>query len=167
MSSTATHRTEVIFLLFFTLAAFGVRLYHVGSISLAEDEAAKWLAMLQYEQGYLIGVSSGHPMRMRLLAWASLEVGKDWNRWAGPLGRLRECEEATLRFPDLLIGAPTPIVIHPPGKEMLGVAGAGAAAFFWAVMPLPAALSRILPARQLRRGAQTGKNELAGEGSDL
>ena len=80
---------------------------------------------------------------------------------------MRAHENATLRFPDLLIGAATPIVIHPPGKEMLSVGGAGAAAFFWAVTPLPAGLSWILPVRQLRREAETGKNELSGEGVDL
>jgi hypothetical protein len=144
MNNFAARRAEVIFLLLLTLIAFGLRLYRVGTISLAEDEAGKWLAIQQYKQGHFVGVNPEHPMLMKLLAWASFEEGKQWNRWAGDHRWLRVREEAILRMPNIVVGALTTIVIYLLGKEMLGVVGAGATAFFWAFTPLPIALNRIL-----------------------
>jgi hypothetical protein len=144
MNSPAVHRAEIIFLLLLVLAAFGVRLYRVGSISLAEDEAAKWQAIQEYRHGHFVGVNSEHPMLMKVLAWGSLELGERWNRWAGDRRWLRAREEALLRMPNLVFGALTTIVVYLLGKEMIGGVGAGAAAFFWAFTPMPIALNRIL-----------------------
>ena len=144
MNSHAARRAEIVFLSLLTLVAFGLRLYRVGSVSLAEDEATKWMAVQQYKQGHFVGVNSEHPMLMKLLAWGSLELGQRWNRWADDHHWLRAREEATLRMPNLIFGALTTVVIYLLGKEMLGPVGAAAAAFFWAFTPMPIALNRIL-----------------------
>ncbi len=144
MNSSAAGRAEILLLLLLTLIAFGARLYRVGSVSLAEDEAGKWLAIQQYRQGHFVGVNSEHPMLMKLLAWASLGLGQRWNQWADDHRWLRARDEAILRLPNLIFGAGTTIVIYVLGKEMLGAIGAGAAAFFWAFTPMPIALNRIL-----------------------
>ena len=144
MNSPVARWAEILFLLMLTLVAFGMRLYRVGSVSLAEDEAGKWFAIQQYKQGHFVGVNSEHPMLMKLLAWASLELGQRWNRWAGDHRWLLSREEASLRMPNLIFGALTTIVIYLLGKEMLGVMGAGSAAFFWAFMPMAIGLNRIL-----------------------
>ena len=68
MNSSAAGRAEILLLLLPTLLAFGARLYRVGSVSLAEDEAGKWRAIQQYRQGHFAGVNSEHPMWMKLLA---------------------------------------------------------------------------------------------------
>lgn len=144
MNSPTVRRAEIIFLIVLTLAAFGVRLYRVGSISLADDEAAKWQAIREYREGHFVGVNSEHPMLMKLLAWGSLELGERWNRWAGERRWMRAREEALLRLPNLFLGALTSIVVYLLGREMIGTVGAGAAAFFWAFTPMPVALNRIL-----------------------
>ncbi len=144
MNSSAAGRAEILLLLLLTLIAFGARLYRVGSVSLAEDEAGKWLAIQQYRHGHFVGVNSEHPMMMKLLAWASLGLGQRWNQWADDHRWLRAREEAILRLPNLIFGAGTTIVIYLLGKEMLGAIGASTAAFFWAFTPLPIALNRIL-----------------------
>ena len=134
----------MIFLALLTLAAFGFRLYRVGSISLADDEAAKWQAIQEYKKGHFVGVNSEHPMLLKLLVWASFEAGQKWNQWAGQRRWLVAREEAALRFPNLVFGALTTIVIYLLGKQMFGPVGAGAAAMFWALTPMPIALNRIL-----------------------
>lgn len=144
MNKLGLRRAEVFFLLILTVAGFGLRLYRVGSISLAEDEAAKWLAIQEYKKGHFIGVNSEHPLMMKLLAWASLEIVERWNNHMDGQRWLKAREEAALRMPNLIVGALTTIVIYLLGKEMLGIAGAGAAASFWALTPLPIALNRIL-----------------------
>ena len=118
MNSSAAGRAEILLLLLLTLIAFGARLYRVGSVSLAEDEAGKWLAIQQYRQGHFAGVNSEHPMWMKLLAWASLELGQRWNRWADNHRWLGAREEAFLPLPNLIFGAATTIVIYLLGKEM-------------------------------------------------
>ncbi len=143
MNSLAARRAETFFLLLLTLAAFGLRFHRVGTISLAEDEAGKWLSIQQFKQGHFVGVNSEHPILMKLFVWASLGVGEQWNRWAGERP-WRAREETFLRLPNLLFGAATTVVIYLLGKEMLGVIGAASAAFFWAFAPMSIALNRIV-----------------------
>jgi hypothetical protein len=69
-------RTELWLALLLTLVAFGLRVYHIGSYSLSEDEAAKWQAIQQYRQGHFVGVNGEHPMLMKMLAWGSLSLGE-------------------------------------------------------------------------------------------
>ncbi len=69
-------RTELCLAVLLTLAAFGLRVYHLGSYSLSEDEAAKWQAVQQYGQGHSVAVNGEHPMLMKLLAWGSVSVGE-------------------------------------------------------------------------------------------
>ncbi len=121
-----------------------MRLYGIGAVGLAEDEAAKWSAIQEYRAGHFISVNPEHPLLLKMLAWGSLEVGTIWNHWATAHPSLQVREETALRFPNLLIGALTTIVIYLLGREMLGFVGASAAAFFWAFTPLPIALNRIL-----------------------
>lgn len=144
MSRQGVRRAETIFVVLLTLAAFGLRLYRIGSISLAEDEAGKWAAIQQYRGGHFAGVNSEHPMLMKLLAWGSLALGERWNRAAVEHGWPEVREETWLRLPNLMFGAATTAVIFLLGKQMLGTTGSGAAAFFWAVSPLSLALNRIL-----------------------
>src|SRR5713226_1958768 len=143
MGKTLT-RAEVVWLLLLTLGAFGVRLCGAGSISLAEDEAGKWQAIQQYKQGHFADVNIEHPMLMKLLAWGSDGMGARWNRWTAGYARLRVSEEMWLRLPNILLGALTTVVLYLLARQMIGVAGASAAAFFWAFTPLPVALNRVL-----------------------
>ncbi len=141
MGKTLT-RAEVVWLLLLTLGAFGIRLWGAGSISLAEDEAGKWQAIQQYKQGHFADVNIEHPMLMKLLAWGSDGMGARWNRWTAGYARLRVSEEMWLRLPNILLGALTTVVLYLLARQMIGAAGASAAAFFWAFTPLPVTLNR-------------------------
>jgi hypothetical protein len=144
MNRSSLRTYEIIFLLCLTIAGFAVRFYGVDSLGLAEDEAAKWYSIQEYRQGHFIGVNPEHPLVMKMLAWGSLEAGQRWNALAAahhlPVFR----EETLMRLPNLFFGALTVIVIYLLGKEMLGIVGASAAAFFWTFTPLTIALNRIL-----------------------
>lgn len=139
--STFARRTELLLVLLLTLAAFAVRAWHAGSYSLSEDEAAKWEAIQQYRQGHFAGVNAEHPMLMKLLAWGSLSAAEQWNKHhAQPV----ISPEAALRLPNVVLGAATTFAIYLLARVLLGSVGALSAAFFWAFMPLPIALNRLL-----------------------
>jgi 4-amino-4-deoxy-L-arabinose transferase-like glycosyltransferase len=144
MNSGRARRYELIFLILLTLGAFGLRIYRVGAIGLAEDEAGKWLAIQQYRQGHFAAVNSEHPMLMKLLAWGSLAAGGRWNQWAGEHRWPQARAETWLRLPNLFFGAATTLALYLLGRQMLEPVGAGAAAIFWAVSPLSIALNRVL-----------------------
>jgi Dolichyl-phosphate-mannose-protein mannosyltransferase len=144
MNSSRGRRAEFFLLLFLFLLGLGLRLDRAGTASVAEDEAAKWLAIRQYRSGHFAGVNSSHPMLMKLLAWGSVDLGRAADRFASRHGLPHPREEAWLRLPTLLAGAATTVVLYLLGRQMLGVIGAGFAAFFWAVSPLSVSLNRVL-----------------------
>src|SRR5215469_5505497 len=136
------HRDAAIALLLAVLA-FAVRLNHVDFNSLSEDESAKWAAVQEYRHGHFVGVNSEHPMMLKVLAWGSLAAGEHWNRLASLHGWPRMSPEGWLRFPNVLLGAATAAILFLFCRRMLGVVGAFAAGFFWAVSPLAVALNRL------------------------
>jgi len=144
MNVSLQRRAELTFLAVLTLGAFAIRAYGVGSVSLAEDETAKWEAIQQYRQGNFAGVNREHPMLMKLMAWGSLELGQGWKQLASPRSWSLGSEEGWLRLPNLLLGAATTAILYFLGREMMGPVGAGAAALFWAFTPLPVAINRVL-----------------------
>jgi hypothetical protein len=149
MNSARARRLERLFLLLLFLLSFGLRAYRVGQPSLAEDEAAKWDAIQQYRQGHFAGVNVSHPMVMKMMAWASLDAGQMYNRWALAHGHRPVRDEVWLRLPIVLLGAATSVILYLLGRQMLGFLGAGLAAFFWAVSPLSVAQNRLLKEESL------------------
>lgn len=140
-SGAFARRTELLLVLLLTLASFAVRAWQIGSYSLSEDEAAKWEAIQQYRQGHFAGVNAEHPMLMKLLAWGSLSAAEQWNkRHAQPV----ISPEAALRLPNVIFGAATTFAVYLLARVLLGSVGSLSAAFFWAFMPLPIALNRLL-----------------------
>ncbi len=137
-------RWELWLALLLTLAAFGLRVYQLGSYSLSEDEAAKWQAVQQYRQGHFVAVNGEHPMLMKLLAWGSLSLGERWNIRAVKYGWPAVTPEASLRLPNVVLGAATTFVLYLFSRSILGSVGALATASFWAFTPLPIALNRLL-----------------------
>ncbi len=144
MNSCRGRRGGLLLLALLFLLALGVRLERAGTESLAEDEAAKWLAIQKYRAGHFAGVNSEHPMLMKLLAWGSLAMGQAIDQLAVRHGLPHPRKETWLRLPNLLFGAATAVVLYLLGRQMLGAVGAGFAAFFWAVSPLSVALNRVL-----------------------
>jgi hypothetical protein len=144
MNRPSLRTYEILFLLCLTIAGFCVRFYGIDSLGLAEDEAAKWYSIQEYRQGHFLGVNPEHPLVMKMLAWGGLEVGARWNAWAQTHQLPVFHEETLMRLPNLFFGSLTAIVIYLLGKEMLGIVGGAAAAFFWTFTPLTIALNRIL-----------------------
>ena len=137
-------RLDVWLALLLTFAAFGVRVYHLGSYSLSEDEAAKWQAVQQYQLGHFVAVNGEHPMLMKLLAWGSSSLGQRWDASATRHGWPAPAPEAWLRLPNVILGAATTFVLYILARSLVGSVGALAAASFWAFTPLPIALNRLL-----------------------
>jgi hypothetical protein len=138
-----SRRLDVAFAILLALLAFAVRIDSVGFNSLSEDETAKWQAIQQYRHGNFEGVNSEHPMMLKVLAWASLTVGKQWNGIASAHGWPAISPESWLRLPNVLFGAATAVMLYWLCGQMIGTAGAFAAGFFWAVSPLTVALNRL------------------------
>ena len=136
------HRDAAIALLL-TILAFAVRLNHVDSYSLSEDEVAKWAAVQEYRHGNFVGVNSEHPMMLKVLAWVSLTAGARWNRLASLQSWPTMDPEGWLRFPNVLFGAATTAILFLFCRRLIGFAGSSAASFFWAVSPLAVALNRL------------------------
>jgi len=134
---------EPTIVLLLTVIAFGVRLYQVDFNSLSEDESAKWAAVQEYRHGNIAGVNSEHPMLPKMLAWVSLTLGERWNRVVAVHGWPSLKPEGWLRMPNVLFGAAAAAVLYLLCRRMMGRAGSFAAAFFWAISPLPIALNRL------------------------
>jgi len=134
---------EAALLLLMTFLAFAVRLHRVDFNSLSEDEVAKWAAVQEYRHGHFVGVNSEHPMLPKVLAWASLSAGECWNRIASRHDWPSMRPEGWLRLPNVLLGAATTAILYLLCRRMMGIAGAFAASFFWAVAPLPITLNRL------------------------
>jgi Dolichyl-phosphate-mannose-protein mannosyltransferase len=137
-------RAELVVVLALTVASFAVRADRLGLYSFSEDEAAKWQAVQQYREHHFAGVNSEHPMLMKVLAWASLGMGERWNRLASAHGWPSPSPEAWLRLPNAVLGAAITAILYLLCRQMMGVPGSFAAAFFWAFSPLPIALNRLL-----------------------
>jgi len=135
---------EFLLVLLLTLASLLVRVHQIGFYSLSEDETAKWEAIQQYRHGHFAGVNAEHPMLMKLMAWASLDAGDQWNRRAFAHGWPVISPEAALRLPNAILGAATTFVLFLLARAFFGAVGAFAAASFWAFTPLPIALNRLL-----------------------
>ncbi len=136
-------RWDLVIALLVMLLAFAVRIDRIGFNSLSEDEVAKWAAIQEYRHGHFIGVNSEHPMVPKMLAWASLTVGEKWGRISSRLGWPSLNPEGWLRLPYVLFGSATAAVLYFLCRQMMGMAGSFAAAFFWAVAPLAVSINRL------------------------
>ncbi len=139
----ARHR-DVVIVLFLTVLAFAVRLDRVDFNSLSEDESAKWAAIQEYRHGHFAGVNSEHPMLPKVLAWGSLTAGESWDRIATTHDWPSLKPEGWLRLPNVIFGAASAAILFLLCRRFMGVPGAFAASFFWAVSPLPVALNRLV-----------------------
>lgn len=134
---------EVSIAVLLTVLAFAVRVYRIDFNSLSEDETAKWTAIQEYKHGHFVGVNSEHPMLPKVLGWASLSLGERWGQVAATHHWPTWRPEGWLRLPNALLGALTAAILYLFCRRMMGVAGAFAASFFWALAPLPVALNRL------------------------
>jgi 4-amino-4-deoxy-L-arabinose transferase-like glycosyltransferase len=143
-SCWVSRNREALIVLVLTVLAFAVRVHRIDFNSLSEDESAKWTAVQEYRHGHFAGVNSEHPMLPKMLAWASLTVGEGWRRVAATHHWPSMKPEGWLRLPNVIFGALTAAILYLLCRRMMGIPGALAASFFWAVAPLPIALNRLM-----------------------
>ena len=143
MSTCLGRYREPAIVLLLTVLAFAVRVQRIDFNSLSEDESAKWAAIQEYRQGHFAGVNSEHPMLPKTLSWTSLAAGERWSRIASAHGWPSLKPEGWLRMPNALFGTAAAAVLYLLCRTMMGPVGSFAAAFFWAIAPLPVALNRL------------------------
>lgn len=123
------HKVAVLFVT--VILAFCTRVYQLDAAGLSEDEANKVFAIRVYEQGDFT-VNSEHPMVMKLLCFAAVEMADTWNRTAGEWLHLRIPDETALRLPNAFFGALTVIPLLLLATALLGFEAGAIASFLWA-----------------------------------
>lgn len=125
---------------------FGFRVVGLGAESLSEDEMNKLNAVTDYRAHGLTSANGEHPMLMKALLVASVVAAEKWNATslvAAHPETLRIPVEAALRFPSVLFGAFTALLIYLVAAELFGAEVALIAALLWALDPNAIAFNRI------------------------
>jgi 4-amino-4-deoxy-L-arabinose transferase-like glycosyltransferase len=133
-------RTKFAALALATVLALGLRMSALSTYGLSEDELNKVDAIEQYREGHF-GANAEHPMLMKLVMWASVDLAGAWNRIA-PLDQELSLETA-LRLPNALAGAATTLVLFGIADLLFGGAVAAAVSLIWALDVNATAINRI------------------------
>ena len=113
--------------------AFGLRVYRLDSVGLAEDEVHKILAVESYRHRHFV-VNAEHPMLMKLADTGMFIFADWWNERIGPVfNSPRISAEFAVRFPNVVMGSLTTLVLFLLARTLFGPAVALATAAFWAV----------------------------------
>lgn len=116
------------------LAGFGLRVCDLGAESFGEDELNKLQTVAEYRKNGLSGKNGEHPFLMKGLQTASVIV-------AEKIGGISD--EAALRFPLVLFGTFSILLIFLLASELFGRSIGIVAAAFWAVEPMAIGFDRI------------------------
>jgi hypothetical protein len=142
----SSRRTVVLLLALLVACGFGLRVVGLGVEGLSEDELNKLNAVADYRAHGLTSANGEHPMLMKALVTLSVVAADKWNRssFAAPhAGRLEISEETALRFPSIVFGALTSVLIFLVTAELFGTEVALISAALWAFDPNAVALNRI------------------------
>jgi predicted membrane-bound dolichyl-phosphate-mannose-protein mannosyltransferase len=135
-------RVLVIALALFVLAGFAFRLTHLSAEGLSEDELNKLEAVNDYRQHGLTSANGEHPLLMKALQTATVVFADKWNSLS--LGSSNPiAAETALRFPSVLFGAFTSILIFLLTAELFGAEAGLIAAALWAFDPNAIGFNRI------------------------
>ncbi|MDQ5843824.1 MAG: hypothetical protein M3539_00820, partial [Acidobacteriota bacterium] len=85
------------------LVGFGLRVSHLSSEGLSEDELNKLQTVADYRANGLTAANSEHPFLMKALQTGSVVLADKWNSWLG--GRWHVTPETALRLPGAIFGA--------------------------------------------------------------
>lgn len=127
------------------LVGFGFRVVNLGAEGLSEDELNKLNAVEDYRAHGLTSINGEHPMLMKALLTASVVAAERWNAisFVANNPALHISTEAALRFPGVVFGALTSLLIFLIVSELFGIEIALIAAALWAVDPTGIGFSRI------------------------
>ncbi len=135
-------RVLVIALALLVVAGFAFRLTNLSAEGLSEDELNKLEAVSDYRQRGLTSANGEHPLLMKALQTATVVFADKWNSLS--LGRTNPIStETALRFPGVLFGALTTILIFLLTAELFGAEAGLIAAALWAFDPSAIGFNRV------------------------
>jgi hypothetical protein len=135
-------RMLVIALALLVVAGFAFRLTHLSAEGLSEDELNKLQAVTDYRQHGLTSANGEHPLLMKALQTATVVFADKWNSIS--LGKRSPiATETALRFPGVLFGALTVILVYLLTAELFGAEVGLIAAALWAFDPSAIGFNRI------------------------
>jgi predicted membrane-bound dolichyl-phosphate-mannose-protein mannosyltransferase len=135
-------RVLILALALFVVAGFAFRLTHLSAEGLSEDELNKLEAVNDYRQHGLTSANGEHPLLMKALQTATVVFADKWNS-ISPGSTHPIATEAALRFPSILFGALTTILIFLLTAELFGAEAGLIAAALWAFDPNAIGFNRI------------------------
>ncbi len=136
------HRVLVIALALLVLVGFAFRLTHLSAEGLSEDELNKLEAVNDYRQHGLTSANGEHPFLMKALQTATVVFADKWNS-ISPGSTNPIATETALRFPSVLFGTLTTILIYLLTAELFGAEAGLIAAALWAFDPSALGFNRI------------------------
>ncbi len=134
ISSGRFHKLEhkkIFVIILVVFLAFCARVYQVDEAGLSEDETNKVFALRAYEQGDFT-VNTEHPMMMKILCFASMQMATAWNHTAGDQLNFSLSEETALRLPNVIFGALTVIPLLLLTTALLGFQTGLITSLLWA-----------------------------------
>ena len=135
-------RVLVIALALLVLAGFAFRFTRLSAEGLSEDELNKLEAVADYRQHGLTSANGEHPLLMKALQTATVVFADKWNSIS--LGTHDPIStETALRFPSVLFGALTAILVYLLTAELFGAEVGLIAAALWAFDPSAIGFNRI------------------------
>lgn len=124
------------------ILAFGLRIGGLGAESLGEDELNKLQTVEEYRTNGLSGKNGEHPFLMKGLQTASVSAAETLNR-SLLSASFQISDEAALRFPIVLFGSFTVLLIFLLISELFGRSIGLIAAALWAVEPAAIGFDRV------------------------
>jgi len=125
------------------LVGFGLRASHLGAEGLSEDELNKLQAVADYREHGFTSANGEHPLLMKALQTGSIVVADKWNSIPSLGGRRPVSTESALRFPGIVLGALTAVLIYLVAAELFGAEVGLIAAALWAFDPTAIGLNRV------------------------
>jgi hypothetical protein len=140
----SVNRTVLVALLsLIIVAGFGFRVTGLSAEGLSEDELNKLQAVADYREHGLTSANSEHPLLMKALLTVSVVFADKWNSIATLGGKWPIATETALRFPAVLFGALTALLIYLLAAELFGAEVGLIAAALWAFDPMAVGFNRI------------------------
>ena len=127
------------------IAGFGFRVSGLSAEGLSEDELNKLNTVAEWRTQGLTGSNGEHPMLMKALQTASIIVVEQWNNSAFVASHPAEYiqPETALRFPGIMLGALSALLIYLIAAELFGAEVALIAAALWTFDPTAIGFNRV------------------------
>lgn len=129
----------ITFLVILMLAGFALRVSNLSAESLSEDELNKLQTVADYRTSGLSGRNGEHPFLMKGLQMASIIIADKWNEFSAR----KISDEFALRFPTVLFGTFTILLLFLLVKELFGSSSGLITAALWAFEPTAIGFDRI------------------------